>query len=282
MPCQKHRHTLLLNKCLALLVSQSKLCSLYIVDSCITRETFLHRKIKGALMFHSQETAVKSRLGTLLVQKKLINKLQLQEALHIQTRDNKRLGEVLLDQKFITPKQLKKSLKRQSRHRYIAAAMAMVLGLFQPISANAISGQDTLTNTSKEQMLSASNMEPLDNNALGSIVAQGINEETQSLISNLLNSGEGDGSELNNLAAITFPILNFIDADIQLHGVEYAQDRDRKIITSDGAIDLQLPVKIAEMTFKNIRIKGTGNSMGDITVSNIQFGEGSSLKIRLN
>jgi hypothetical protein len=233
-------------------------------------------------MFHSQETAVKSRLGTLLVQKKLINKLQLQEALHIQTRDNKRLGEVLLDQKFITPKQLKKSLKRQSRHRYIAAAMAMVLGLFQPISANAISGQDTLTNTSKEQMLSASNMEPLDNNALGSIVAQGINEETQSLISNLLNSGEGDGSELNNLAAITFPILNFIDADIQLHGVEYAQDRDRKIITSDGAIDLQLPVKIAEMTFKNIRIKGTGNSMGDITVSNIQFGEGSSLKIRLN
>ena len=73
------------------------------------------------------------------------------------------------------------------------------------------------------------------------------------------------------------------DADIKIHGVEYAKNRERKIINTDGSIDLQLPLKIAEMTFKNIRVKGThGASLGNISVSNIQFGEDSSMRIRLH
>ncbi len=60
---------------------------------------------------------VKTRLGSLLVEKKLITKVQLDKAILCQRLSDKPLGEILVDQKLVSTRQIKKALKIQNSLR---------------------------------------------------------------------------------------------------------------------------------------------------------------------
>lgn len=234
-------------------------------------------------MFQRPEAVAKSRLGTLLVDRNLISELQLQEALRIQARDNKRLGEVLIEQGLISDRQLNKALKRQTRYRHVAALIAMFMGPLQPFMAQASTVQDNVSISSTYDLEGRTNMKSLNDGDLGDIAAQGINERTQEIIQGLTDSENDELGGLDDFARMVFPVMDFLDAEIDVKGVEYSGNRARTIVSQDGTLDLQLPTRIAELSFKNVRVKGTnGASFGDVTISNVQFSADSSMKVRLH
>jgi len=239
------------------------------------------------------QAAAKSRLGLLLVRKRLITEQQLDDALKVQLKTSKRLGEVLIEQGILTPKQLQKALKKQSRYRFIAAFIAMILG---PMSFGAFASQSNSTQTSDQTSSSQvdhyQGLKALDDDSLADISGQGLNSPEQAF-SNLLASAqsvavdhENELSELgplNDLMSALNPISSMFDSDVSIKGVKYNSSKPRQIINEDGSIKFSLPEEIEEIAFKNMRVKGadTQNSLGDIIISNVRFSDQSSITIRL-
>ena len=239
------------------------------------------------------QAAAKSRLGLLLVRKRLITEQQLDDALKVQLKTSKRLGEVLIEQGILTPKQLQKALKKQSRYRFIAAFIAMILG---PMSFGAFASQSNSTQTSDQTSSSQVNhyqgLKALDDDSLADISGQGLNSPEQAF-SNLLASAQGVAVEhenelselgpLNDLMSALNPISSMFDSDVSIKGVKYNSSKPRQIINEDGSIEFSLPEEIEEIAFKNMRVKGadTQNSLGDIIISNVRFSDQSSITIRL-
>jgi len=239
------------------------------------------------------QAAAKSRLGLLLVRKRLITEQQLDDALKVQLKTSKRLGEVLIEQGILTPKQLQKALKKQSRYRFIAAFIAMILG---PMSFGAFASQSNSTQTSDQTSSSQVNhyqgLKALDDDSLADISGQGLNSPEQAF-SNLLASAQGVAVEhenelselgpLNDLMSALNPISSMFDSDVSIKGVKYNSTKPRQIINEDGSIEFSLPEEIEEIAFKNMRVKGadTQNSLGDIIISNVRFSDQSSITIRL-
>jgi len=83
-----------------------------------------------------------SRLGSLLINKRLITPCQLSLALNLQVSTGMRLGEVLVHQGILTQKQIDQALARQSRLRLWASILTLVLG---PLSFNALAGHSLNT-----------------------------------------------------------------------------------------------------------------------------------------
>jgi len=239
------------------------------------------------------QAAAKSRLGLLLVRKRLITEQQLDDALKVQLKTSKRLGEVLIEQGILTPKQLQKALKKQSRYRFIAAFIAMILG---PMSFGAFASQSNSTQTSDQPSSSQVNhyqgLKALDDDSLADISGQGLNSPEQAF-SNLLASAQGVAVDhknelselgpLNDLMSALNPISSMFDSDVSIKGVKYNSSKPRQIINEDGSIEFSLPEEIEEIAFKNMRVKGanTQNSLGDIIISNVRFSDQSSITIRL-
>ncbi len=239
------------------------------------------------------QAAAKSRLGLLLVRKRLITEQQLDDALKVQLKTSKRLGEVLIEQGILTPKQLQKALKKQSRYRFIAAFIAMILG---PMSFGAFASQSNSTQTtdqtSSTQVDHYQGLKALDDDSLADISGQGLNSPEQAF-SNLLASAQGITGEhenelselgpLNDLMSALNPIASMFDSDVTIKGVKYNSTKPRQIINEDGSIEFSLPEEIEEIAFKNMRVKGadTQNSLGDIIISNVRFSDQSSITIRL-
>ena len=239
------------------------------------------------------QAAAKSRLGLLLVRKRLITEQQLDDALKVQLKTSKRLGEVLIEQGILTPKQLQKALKKQSRYRFIAAFIAMILG---PMSFGAFASQSNSTQTSDQTSSSQvdhyQGLKALDDDSLADISGQGLNSPEQAF-SNLLANAQGIAGEhknelnelgpLNDLMSALNPIASMFDSDVSIKGVKYNSNKPRQIIKEDGSIEFSLPEEIEEIAFKNMRVKGadTQNSLGDIIISNVRFSDQSSITIRL-
>jgi len=239
------------------------------------------------------QAAAKSRLGLLLVRKRLITEQQLDDALKVQLKTSKRLGEVLIEQGILTPKQLQKALKKQSRYRFIAAFIAMILG---PMSFGAFASQSNSTQTSDQTSSSQvdhyQGLKALDDDSLADISGQGLNSPEQAF-SNLLASAQGVAGEhenelsdlgpLNDLMSALNPISSMFDSDVSIKGVKYNSSKPRQIINEDGSIEFSLPEEIEEIAFKNMRVKGADvqNSLGDIIISNVRFSDQSSITIRL-
>lgn len=81
------------------------------------------------------------RLGSLLLQKKLISQDQLDTALRHQREQGLHLGEALIDLGFINEKQIKRALNRQSRVRFYAAVVTFCMA---PVSWCQASQNDEL------------------------------------------------------------------------------------------------------------------------------------------
>ncbi|MDH3712388.1 MAG: hypothetical protein OET44_00910 [Gammaproteobacteria bacterium] len=77
-----------------------------------------------------------TRLGTLLVRRRLITTAQLHAAISLQRRHrNANLGDILVEQGWVTHHDIRRSLRRQARVRYVATLVAMLWAPLQPVSA---------------------------------------------------------------------------------------------------------------------------------------------------
>ncbi len=77
-----------------------------------------------------------TRLGTLLVKRRLITTAQLHEAVNVQrTSRHKNLGDILVEQGWVTHEDIRKSLRRQARLRHVATLLAVLFTPLQTVSA---------------------------------------------------------------------------------------------------------------------------------------------------
>jgi len=77
-----------------------------------------------------------SRLGDLLIERKLLTSDQLEEAICLQKGSHLKLGEVLVSSNLVTPRQLKRTLKIQTELRKTILTTFMCLVPFQYASAS--------------------------------------------------------------------------------------------------------------------------------------------------
>ncbi|MGM0451118.1 MAG: pilus assembly protein PilB [Pseudomonadota bacterium] len=234
----------------------------------------------------------KSRLGRLLVNRGYITDAQLQQALEEQRLSGDKLGTVLVHAGWLTERELNRTLRHQNRYRYAAALTAMVVTPLQPVVALASPAPalPTATSQTASQQLGGqeTGMEPLTEGEMDQVVAQG--QETflanaAALTATPESAGEAEDQALDALefTARTFvPVMNFLDADVTVSGVAFGAEGPGFSIGEEGAVSLAMPHQIREIRMERIRVDGAPESasMGNLTVSNIQFSADSSLKIR--
>lgn len=234
----------------------------------------------------------KSRLGRLLVNRGYITDSQLQQALEVQQGSGDRLGAVLVRAGWITERELTRTLRHQNRYRYAAALTAMVVTPLQPLTALASPAPALPTaapQAAGQQMrASESGMQPLSEDEMGHVVAQG-REDLGTNIAALEeapgNAGEAEDQALDALemtARAFVPVINALDADVTVSGVAFGPGGPGFSIGEEGAVNLSMPHRISEIRMEKIRVEGAPESasMGNITMSDLQFSHDSSLTVR--
>lgn len=233
------------------------------------------------------EIQQRSRLGTLLINKGLITRQQLDEALTMQGQSGIRLGEALISKGWLTEKQLDKALRKQSHYRLIAAISAVLLGPLQPFMANANAATDDNLAVAEQTVSErAGGVQMLSEAALSSVTAQGAMsnyEKLLDIVNTDLNSDDDAAiTTLESLAGSLLPGTNLLDADMEISGVEY-EPGPRTTINADGSLDIQMPTRIRQVAFRNVRVTGAeGEHMGDVVLRDISFGPDTTVKIHLH
>jgi hypothetical protein len=234
-----------------------------------------------------QEIQQKSRLGLLLINKGFITRPQLYQSLRLQSETGMRLGEVLIDQGWITERQLNRSLKKQSRYRYAAAFAALLLGPLQPFMASASIERDPISTEQvieKKDRIQSSGLTPMTDSDMGEITAQGTNSNiptVQDILANTLDTSDNGESTLGTLGNLLMPATNFLDADVEMSGVTFAEG-PRTRLNADGSIAVALPTHIGQLSFKNVQVKGAeGQHLGDLMIKDIDLSN-VSVTIRLH
>ncbi|MDC8787235.1 hypothetical protein [Roseateles koreensis] len=217
----------------------------------------------------------RSRLGQLLVEKGVISKAQLNQAIDRQKDSGKRLGEILTELNLATQRQINGVLRRQKHLRLAAAVVTSLLGPMQafasaaaPVPLTQISAGNTPSNRNSSSN-SAGGLQPLSDDEMGSVSAQGITHD--SLLALAKNSK--DGSSLQELVLLMNPVLQMFESDTSMKNVVYDPENAKTKINKDGSVTLSLPSTIGELNFNNIRVKGdtSGPTFGSIQLSNIDL-----------
>jgi hypothetical protein len=228
-------------------------------------------------MHKRQEIQQKSRLGLLLINKGLITRSQLDQALLLQSTSEMKLGEVLIHQGWITERQLNRSLKKQSRHRYAAALAALLLGPLQPFMASANVERDPISTEQvieKKDRTLSSGLTALTDQDMGNVTAQGASnnlDRLQGIIEGTLDTSDNGQNPLETLTGLLLPATDLFDADIEISNVTYA-DGPRNVLKADGSISVALPTHIGQIAFKNVRVQGSeGQQLGDLFIKDIDL-----------
>jgi hypothetical protein len=233
------------------------------------------------------EIQQKSRLGLLLINKGLITRPQLDQALRLQSETGLRLGKVLIDQDWITERQLNRSLKKQSRYRHSAALAALLLGLLQPFMASAnierepISTEQVIEKTDRTP---SSSLTALSDADMAKVTAQGPQPNiptVQDILASTLDTSDHGKSIIETLGNLLLPATNLLNADIEMSDVTYAAGPRTKW-NANGSITVALPSHIGQLVFKNVQVSGSaGQSLGDVYINNIDLSD-VNVTIRLH
>ena len=218
-----------------------------------------------------------SRLGQILINKNLITSKQLDAAIQLQLTSKKRLGEILIEQGLVTEKQLQKALRKQTNLRLTATLVAALLSPFQMASADIGRLQPPTAITAN---LEHKGMQPLSDDELSGVSAQGLDETLQQLF---ITAKDGDGlGTLQGLAKLVMPVLNSLEAETSMTDVHYDTTAVMPQVNADGSVNVRLPSSIGELRFDNIRVAGANaqQNLGDLALSNIDLSK-ASLKISL-
>lgn len=242
-------------------------------------------------MTPKQQQLDKSRLGRLLVNRGYITEEQLGQALQEQRESGLRLGEVLTRAGWITGRELNRTLKHQNRYRYTAAFAAMVVAPLQPamtLAAPAPAPPQPSQSAASQQLRGETGMTALSDAEMQQVSGQGSEElfaGATSLADEPASSADAEDQALDSLELATksfVPVLNFLDSDVTVTGVDFGPRGPGLSINAEGAVSLNMPERIEEIRMERIRVEGSpaSASMGSISMNNINFSSDSRLTIR--
>ena len=216
-----------------------------------------------------------SRLGQILVKKKLISDEQLKNAIARQASTGERLGDILTEWNVVTNQHIQTALRAQ---RNLRLAASLVTAMMAPLQAYAAAPtavpvtQSTQNDTAETPKKTMTAMTEAD---MDGVSAQGLNNELLEIISKDHTEKGGGVEVLGKMAKLFNPLLAFLEADTSMKDVVYDPAKAAAVVNPDGSITLSLPSSIGELSFKNIRPVAAGSvggpSMGSITLRDIQF-----------
>ena len=211
----------------------------------------------------------KTQLGQILLKKRLISQEQLASAIAHQASTGKRLGDILAEWNVISEQHILGALRAQRNFRLAAAIATALLSPLQTYAASPVASSEI----SQHHVPDArrSHLVPMTEEDLQGVSAQGIDNTLMEIIST--NAKGNDGKVvLSDLVKLMVPVLGFLDSERSMKDVVYDASKASAIVNPDGSISLRLPSSIGELSFKNIRPRGSdGPSFGSITLSKIEF-----------
>ena len=241
--------------------------------------------------------ADRSRLGQILIEKKLISQDQLDAAIRAQEPSGRRLGEILADMKLITQAQVRGAVRRQRSLRMAAALATALLGPLHAYAAVAAAPAAAVSTR-------LPGMRALSDDELGDVAAQGRNDDAlrdhvrQAELRLAALAGEGDGQSqglqaalrhlpanervrvLGELAKVFDPLASVLTADTTVSDVVYDTANSQATMNKDGSVTLRLPSTIGEIRFENIRVGAQpGPTFGSIEIHDIDL-RGTTISVK--
>ena len=248
----------------------------------------------------------RSRLGQILIEKKLISQEQLDAAIRAQARSGRRLGEILADMKLITQAQVRGAVRRQRNLRMAAALATALLGPLHAYAAAAAAPAAAVSTRMPGEREGGREfgrgMRSLTDAELGDVVAQGRDDDAlrdqarQAELRLIALAGQGgqqgvqaalqhglpnDGVRvLGELAAVFNPLALLLSADTTVRDVSYDPANSHATLNRDGSVTLRLPSTIGEISFRNIRVGSRpGPTCGSIEIHDIDL-RGTTISVK--
>ena len=244
----------------------------------------------------------RSRLGQILIEKKLISQEQLDAAIQAQARSGRRLGEILADMKLITQAQVRGAVRRQRNLRMAAALATALLGPLHAYAAVAAAPAAAVSTRLPGEREGVRGMRALSDAELGEVVAQGRDDDAlrdqarqaelrlialagqggqQGLQTALQHTLPNDGVRvLGDLAAGFNPLALLLSADTTVRDVSYDPANSHATLNRDGSVTLRLPSTIGEISFRNIRVGSQpGPTFGSIEIHDIDL-RGTTISVK--
>ena len=248
----------------------------------------------------------RSRLGQILIEKKLISQQQLDAAIQAQARSGRRLGEILADMKLITQAQVRGAVRRQRNLRMAAALATALLGPLHAYAAVAAAPAVAVSTRLPGEREGVRGMRALSDAELGEVVAQGRDDAAlrdqarqaelrlialagqggqlglQTALQNTLqNALPNDGVRvLGELAVVFNPLALLLSADTRVRDVSYDPANSHATMNRDGSVTLRLPSTIGEISFNNIRVGSQpGPTFGSIEIHDIDL-RGTTISVK--
>ena len=246
----------------------------------------------------------RSRLGQILIEKKLISQEQLDAAIRAQEQSGRRLGEILADMKLITQAQVRGAVRRQRSLRMAAALATALLGplhAYAAVAAAPAAAVSTRIGGEREGEFGRG-MRALSDAELGEVTAQGSNDDAlrdqarqaelrlialasqggqQGLQTAVQHALPNDGVRvLGELAAVFNPLALMLSADTTVRDVSYDPANSQATVNKDGSVTLRLPSTIGEISFRNIRVGShPGPTFGSIEIHDIDL-RGTTISVK--
>ncbi len=248
----------------------------------------------------------RSRLGQILIEKRLISQEQLDAAIQAQARSGRRLGEILADMKLITQAQVRGAVRRQRNLRMAAALATALLGPLHAYAAVAAAPAAAVSTRMPGECEGGREfgrgMRSLTDAELGEVVAQGRDDDAlrdqarqaelrlialagqggqQGLQTALQHTLPNDGVRvLGELAAVFNPLALLLSADTTVRDVSYDPANSHATLNRDGSVTLRLPSTIGEISFRNIRVGSQpGPTFGSIEIHDIDL-RGTTISVK--
>lgn len=242
----------------------------------------------------------KSLLGQLLVDKKLVSEQQLNQAIDQQKKTGQLLGDILAEWNLISQRQIQSVLMKQRTLRLTASIATALLVPIQAYAATApvpatISSTQTSSGSQRQSGLQSMTEEELSDTR-----GQGIQEDTlgqwlnlntkfsftlksQDALkgqNNLFTQPDSGLKVLGDMGKLLNPLLMMLDAKTTIKDVVYDIADAGSVINKDGSITLKMPSSIGEISFHDIRIRGSsGPSFGNIDIRGIDL-RGTTVTIK--
>jgi hypothetical protein len=250
--------------------------------------------------------ADRSRLGQILIEKKLISQEQLDAAIRAQQESGRRLGEILADMKLITQAQVRGAVRRQRSLRMAAALATALLGPLHAYAAVAAAPAAAVSTRLPGEREAGREfgrgMRALSDAELGDVSAQGRNDDAlreharqaelrlialaeqngqQGLQTAVHHALPNDGVRvLGELATVLNPLTMLLSADTTVRDVSYDPDNSHATLNKDGSVTLRLPSTIGEISFNNIRVGShPGPTFGSVEIHDIDL-RGTTITVK--
>lgn len=223
-----------------------------------------------------------SRLGQILLARRLISQEQLDQAIREQDRTGQRLGEVLAAMQLITQAQIGRAMRRQRNLRLAAALATSLLAPLQAYAALAaapvaVASARTQRELSDEELGEVAGQGRDDGNLSERLREQALRAQLQMAALTAANlpahAPDAAPSLPRELAKLFNPLAGLLNAETSVSDVAYDPEQSSAVVNKDGSVTLRLPTTIGEIKFRNIRVgqATSGPSFGSIALHDIDL-----------